>query len=107
MTRREHLLTNAAEECTEVGQRLSKALRFGLQEIQPGQTETNIERIRYELDDLLTVLAMAGIIEIDHEGAVYVDAGRQGKKERKVEKFLEYAEQCGTLRESTACPGEP
>lgn len=47
------LLTILAEECCEVGQRVSKALRFGLMEIQPGQPLSNAERIASELGDLL------------------------------------------------------
>jgi NTP pyrophosphatase (non-canonical NTP hydrolase) len=47
------LLTILAEECCEVGQRVSKALRFGLMEIQPGQPLSNAERIAEELGDLL------------------------------------------------------
>lgn len=47
------LLTILAEECCEVGQRVSKALRFGLMEIQPGQPLSNAERISEELGDLL------------------------------------------------------
>ena len=51
----EHLLTCLAEECDEVGQRVMKALRFGLDEIQPGQDFTNAERIVLELHDLASM----------------------------------------------------
>lgn len=47
------LLTILAEECCEVGQRVSKALRFGLMEVQPGQPLSNADRISEELGDLL------------------------------------------------------
>lgn len=46
MKRHEHLLSILAEECCEVGQRVSKALRFGLDEVQPGQDLSNAERIK-------------------------------------------------------------
>ena len=55
MVRREHLLTCLAEECTEVGQRVTKALRFGLAEVQAGQTLTNRQRIAEEYRDLVAV----------------------------------------------------
>jgi hypothetical protein len=97
MNRQEHLLTIAAEECAEVAVRLSKSKRFGMHEIEPCQSLTNRERIIYELNDLLTVLAMADVIEIDHEGCVTVDAAMQGEKERKVEKYLLYSHEVGTL----------
>lgn len=45
MNLQEHLLSCLAEECAEVGQCVSKALRFGLQDAQPGQPLTNLERM--------------------------------------------------------------
>lgn len=61
MTRREHLLTIAMEECNEVAQRLSKALRFGENEIQPGQEFPNDYRVLIEYNDLIAVLRMLGL----------------------------------------------
>lgn len=58
MNRKEHLLTILAEECNEVAQRTSKALRFSLEEIQPGQNMTNADRILQELYDLLAMVEM-------------------------------------------------
>ena len=48
MTREEHLLTIVAEECNEVAQRATKALRFSLEEIEPGQEFSNRERLFQE-----------------------------------------------------------
>jgi hypothetical protein len=45
MTREQHLLTILAEECGEVVQRASKAIRFGLDESQPGQLDDNKKRL--------------------------------------------------------------
>lgn len=104
MTRQEHLLTIAMEECDEVSQRISKAKRFGMSEIQPGQSWTNMERIIAEFNDLVTVLAMANVLDIDHEGTLSIDAMLQGEKERKVEKYLAYSAKCGTLTESASAP---
>lgn len=58
MTRQELVLNQLAEECAEVAQRVSKALRFGLDEVQPGQSLTNAERILSELVDLRAVWLM-------------------------------------------------
>jgi len=92
MTRDEHLMTIAMEECAEVAQRVSKALRFGMEEIQPGQPLTNAERIRQEYSDLAATLEMLGI------GA---PLGRwMDEKRAKVTQFLEYSAQCGTLTDS-------
>lgn len=62
MTRDEHLLTIAVEECAEVAQLLSKALRSGVDEVQPGQALTNRQRIRAEFYGLRLTLGMCGIV---------------------------------------------
>lgn len=55
---RTQLLVHVAEEANEVAQRATKALRFGLDEVQEGQDLTNAERIRQECLDLQVVLQM-------------------------------------------------
>jgi NTP pyrophosphatase (non-canonical NTP hydrolase) len=94
MTRTEHLLFMLAEECAEVAQRASKAARFGIDEIQPGQPFTNAERIEQEWNDLLAVLEM-----LRAEGAIKwnVDSAMIRAKKAKIEKFLRYSVECGTL----------
>lgn len=94
MNRQEHLLTILAEECTEVAHRATKALRFGLGEVQPGQGLTNAERIVYELTDLLAVAMM-----LADEGHLVLEDQREAEvaKRAKVEKFLLLSEQLGTL----------
>lgn len=94
---REHLLTCLMEECAEiievasrVSVRASKALRFGLDEIQPGQDRTNAQRLADELGDLLGV---AGMLK---EAGVIPD-GAEGRKALKVERFMEHARECGAL----------
>ena len=105
MTRQEHLLIIAAEECVEVAQRLTKALRFGLDEVQPNATDgihpptnpdglTNRERVMREYYDLRAVLGMAGFDAWDVS-----DRARRCEeaKVEKVERFLRYSATCGTL----------
>jgi hypothetical protein len=96
MNRTEHLLTILGEEGVEVAQRCTKALRFSLGEIQPGQGLTNAQRIRGEYIDLLAVMRM--LVE---EGAIEPvtddDLPAMEAKRQKVEKFLTYSRQCGTL----------
>lgn len=89
MNRTEHLLTILSEECSEVAQRVSKALRFTVKEIQPGQELTNWDRIQQEFNDLCAVARMLGF---DYP------KGNEGRlKVAKVEKFLAYSRDCGTL----------
>lgn len=98
MNRTEYLLTQAASECNEVAHRITKALHFGLMEVQPGQDETNAQRIVGEFADLFGVMLM-----LHEEGALMLPtkAGMQeaaDAKKAKVEKFFRYAsEQCGTV----------
>lgn len=92
MTRTEHLLTILAEECAEVAQRVSKAIRFGLTEVQPGQPLTNAKRIEHEMLDLLAawnMLAREGAFPDacgPNEAAVRMEA-----KAEKVERFLAFS----------------
>lgn len=94
MTRTEHLLACLAEECDEVGQRVMKALRFGLTEVQPGQDKTNAERIAEELTDLVAVLEML------HDAKALPPLGmmpERWRKHEKVEKYLRYSASLGRL----------
>lgn len=91
MNRTEHLLFTLAEECAEVAQRASKAARFGLDEIQPGQVQTNEARIWDEMNDLAALGEM--IIALRGQGGLSRDA--IDAKKRKVERFIEYSKQCG------------
>lgn len=93
MTRQEHLLTIIGEECAEVHQRCSKALRFGLEEVQHGQSLTNAQRIIQEFNDLVAVVKMMG--EDFTKGAFDLQA--MEAKEKKVEKYLSYSAECGTV----------
>jgi hypothetical protein len=96
MTRKEHLLTIAAEEACELGQRITKALRFSLEEIQPGQELTNAERIMEEYHDLFAMFQM-----LHREGFIdgTINGDRCMKKISQVEKYLEYSKHLGTLVE--------
>lgn len=98
MNRLEHLLTIAAEECAELAIRLSKAKRFGLHEIQPGQSLTNLERCRYEYSDLAATLEMIAPPSAAG-GQIHPPSGRMmDEKREKVEQFLRYSAECETLQ---------
>jgi hypothetical protein len=93
MDRTEHLLSILAEECVEAAQRCTKALRFGLDEVQPGQALTNEERIWQELNDVCAAAEM--LITLRGRGGLARSAVDQ--KKSKVEHFLAYSLQLGTL----------
>lgn len=96
MNRIEHLLVILSEECAEVSQSCSKALRFGLQEVEPDQLRSNAQRISDELCDVIAVLEMLhGVLPSTLELR-----DRVQKKKRKVEKFLNESAKLGTLQET-------
>ena len=98
MTRNEMLLTILTEECAEVTQRITKALRFGMDECEPEQGLTNKERLVDEINDLYAVVLMLrgqGVIP-EH----WYSTQKEKLKREKVEKYLNYSQQCGTLAES-------
>ena len=95
MNRTEHLLTCLSEECDEVGQRVTKALRFGLREVQAGQPLTNDDRICDELRDLISVahiLHGEGVI-----GWFMPDVGEVHAKRAKIERYMEISRKQGAL----------
>lgn len=95
MTREDHLLVRAMEECNELAQRISKALVFGMDEIQPEQELNNRERIYGEYFHLRAVLGMAGIDAWTTSDAA---CAAEAAKVRKVEHYLRYSDECGRLR---------
>lgn len=94
MNRTDHLLDILAEECNEVALRVSKALRFGLDEVQPGQTLTNRQRIMVEVNDLYAALKMLGDDNVIDPNP---DPSAVQAKIVKVEEFLVYSASCGRL----------
>lgn len=108
----EHKLTCLAEECTEVAicaneiamsanlvaQRVSKALRFGLEDVQAEQVFTNGQRLISELNDLMgavELLIEKGVIEWQ------VDRKAIEAKKDRIRKYLAYSKERGTLQGST------
>lgn len=103
MNRLEHLLTISAEECNEVAQRATKALRFGLREVQPGQPLDNAERIRQEFNDLWASLDMVEKEKGMPTGTLTgINMSEVFAKQDKIEEFLLLSAKEGTLT-----PGAP
>lgn len=103
MTRTDLLLAQVAEEAVEIAQRATKALRFGLEEVQPGQELNNADRILREYLDLLTVLELLAA-----ESPVFRQANRDvlplkpelcEAKRKKLEEFMSLSEECGRLEQ--------
>lgn len=98
MDRTEYLLTQAASEACEVAHRVTKALHFGLKEIQPGHGLTNAERIVEEYIQLKGVMQM-----LEDERIIQFPLPRDedrmvAAKIARVEDYMEYARKVGSLK---------
>lgn len=93
----EHLMTIAAEEAMEVGHRVTKAMRFGVSEVQAGQSLTNGERIIEELHDLYAMIDWLVEEGLLPDVPLVPDNRVMGAKRAKVEKYLGISRDQGTL----------
>ena len=93
MNRSEHLLTIAIEECAEIQHAISKAKRFGLHDHGHSERLTNEQQIQKEFNDLLAVVDMLNDDGMD----LHRDPKLVREKMQRVEKYLLYSEERGTL----------
>lgn len=77
------------EECAEVIHRATKALRFGLEEIQPGQDLENWQRLAREVGDVNEVVNLAKKCGIFTGSEI--KAGEEHKR-LQLAKYLQYRE---------------
>jgi len=96
MNREEHLLTILGEECAELHQEASKALRFGIDE-QRDLPTSNCERMQKEFNDVLALIEMLNDFYCDN--IFSTDTTLINLKKLKVEKYLIYSKELGTLQE--------
>lgn len=88
------LASTLAVECLKVAQLVSKALRFGLHEVEMSQRYTNADRIS---QGLCTVI---GLTELAKEARLLPAVGSLeliAEKKAKVRKFMDYAAYTGAL----------
>lgn len=95
MNNEQYLLICIEEECLEVAQRISKALRFGIDEVQMGQDENNRQRINDELNDLMALLEMAADNKI-----ISLPEDKLLKKVKRIKfnKFRDYSQALGIIK---------
>ena len=92
MTYVEYLLTCLTEECAEVSQRATKAIRFGLSEKQPGQGLSNAIRLVGELDDLFHIYEL-----LRRTGTIPpLPVDTYGKRD-KIFRYMDYSMELGKL----------
>lgn len=99
MNRSENLLVVAQEECAEIQQEISKALRFGVKNYHPDTPNiTNEEKIMKEFVQLNAVMDMlimnkviCGITESE-QSEIYRE------KINNVEKWMKYSQSIGMIQ---------
>lgn len=99
MTEQEHLLSCLSEECAEIAQEVSKALRFGIDNVWPDDrgertVRTKLASEYYDLLGVVDLLKERKILEFD---AVEQMAARLAKRD-KLLRFLKYAREQGALQ---------
>ena len=96
MDKTEHLLTCLAEECAEIQQAVTKALRFGVDDGHPEKSTTNAQDIAKECVDIVAVIEM-----LEDEGILEKVGTMRALNEKKIKvlHYMEYAKQRGTLSE--------
>lgn len=94
----EHHLIVLAEEAAEIAHRASKQLRFGADEVQPGQPDTNRHRLREEVLDLMVCVdflvesgQLAPISKYD------IEVHSQHKRE-KINRMIAHSIEVGCLK---------
>lgn len=100
MRKNEYLALVAMEECAEIQQALSKALRFGFDDHHPARAdETNEEQLLtefYQLTAMMEELQKQGVIKGFTQDQIE-DVKR--KKIEKVYKYMDYSKEKALLEE--------
>lgn len=96
MNLREYLLTCTAEEGCEIGQAGHKALRFGLDDINPKTGNSNRKDLVTEVNDLLGVLELLQENGIELPGLFGRDAIEA--KKLRVLAWMKHSEAVGALQ---------
>lgn len=87
MNKTEEALIILAEECAEVVQECSKALRFGLDSEHDG--ETVHERLEKELGDIMCLYEIVVDMNLVDASMIAIAASRKREKLKKWSKLLE------------------
>lgn len=100
MNRLEHIMTCVSEESHEVGQRACKALRFGLDEVQPGQALplTNWDRMLGEYHDLMAMMIMLAMERGQSPDDILPPSEVLLAKMQRVEDYMHLARSGGALQ---------
>lgn len=93
LTKTDMLLCILNEECAELAKETMKAMRFGLDDVEPGVGKTNRAKIRQEAHDVIAVLQC-----LRDEIGEY-DPRLIEEKKNKLRRMFEYSRQKGRMDE--------
>lgn len=93
MNKTQFLLTLLGEECSEVQQRCSKAVLFGMDEVQDGQPHTNSEMILHEFNDLVAVIE--GLYQ--KPVSELIDRNKTSAKNDEIAEYYQYSLYCNLV----------
>jgi len=82
----QEILECLIEECAEVIQRATKMQRFGIEETQPDQPYSNMQRLSIEIGDLMEIIGWAssvGLVDSD------IVKNQMPLKREKLKKYLQ------------------
>lgn len=90
----QYLIGMLGEECNEIGKLCSKSQRFGLNSINPETNISNDEAICEEINDALAVIEL---LNKEFNLGFQINREKIDKKQKKMEKFLEYSISVGLV----------
>lgn len=101
MTKKEHLLTVVMEECAEIQQAVSKALRFGMDGTNPcaGTGATNEENVLTEYYQLQAVFSLLFENHVLREPDVARQKAIINAKVAKLKKYMGVSQKRGYMKE--------
>lgn len=92
MNNKQHLFLLLAEECSEVAQAASKCVRFTPEHTYSGYDKSNLERLRVELKDIISVLFL-----LQEELGIRFDLTHDDEKVATILKYMQISQEMGTL----------
>jgi NTP pyrophosphatase (non-canonical NTP hydrolase) len=101
MTIRQYYLLKLMEECSEIIQVASKQIQFGGMSAHPRLGgDTNRDRLRAEINDLLGVIDVLMDINEIREIAPWELVAAKNEKKLKIRKWLERSQELGNVEKS-------
>lgn len=100
MDYKELLLVIMQKEAIGVANQISRCLKFGPNEVQPGKILPNCERVQEKLISLEVVYKMAMDQAIFPEILTGHLAMAKKQKEKDIDRMIAYSEECGVIKKN-------